>query len=103
MLVIYYLDWDIEVNEIVVLFMIKINEENVVNFYYFIDLGDGRNLLNIRGIMINISYLVYGDFLVIINVFNNVFFFIVSILIKIYKLVLLVEDLFLIIELIIFL
>lgn len=103
MLVIYYLDWDIEVNEIVVLFMIKINEENVVNFYYFIDLGDGRNLLNIRGIMINISYLVYGDFLVIINVFNNVFFFIVNILINIYKLVLLVEDLFLIIELIIFL
>lgn len=103
MLVIYYLDWDIEVNKIVVLFMIKINEENVVNFYYFIDLGDGRNLLNIRGIMINISYLVYGDFLVIINVFNNVFFFIVNILINIYKLVLLVEDLFLIIELIIFL
>lgn len=97
MLVIYYLDWDIEVNEIVVLFMIKINEENVVNFYYFIDLGDGRNLLNIRGIMINISYLVYGDFLVVINVFNNVFFFIVNILIMIYKLVLLVEDFFLII------
>ena len=91
--VIYHSDRDIEVNDTVVLSMTKTNEENAANPYYLIDLGDGRNPLNTRGIMTNISYPVYGDFLVTINASNNVSFFIANILIKIHKPVLLVEDL----------
>lgn len=103
MLIVFFLNKDIEVNEILFLFVIKINEENVVNFFYYIDLGDGREMMNIRSLIINFSYLDYGDFLVIVNVLNNVLFYNMFILIRVYKLVLLIENLIFIIKFIVFL
>ena len=86
---------DIEVNETVALFMTNVNEENAANPSYRIDLGDGRDVVNTKKLMTNISYPNYGDFLVTINAFNNVSFYNTSILIKVHKPVLLIEDLFL--------
>lgn len=84
---------DIEVNETLSLFMTKNNEENAANPIYHIDLGDGREAVKTRSLTTNFSYANYGDFLVTINASNNVSFYNTSILIKVHKPVLLIEDL----------
>lgn len=84
---------DIEVNETLVLFVTKINEENAANPFYHIDLGDGRGVIKTRSLTTNLSYPDYGDFLVTINASNNVSFYNTSILIRVHKPVLLIEDL----------
>lgn len=89
---------DIEVNETFVLFTTKVNSENNVNPVFSIDLGDGRGVVKTETVYTNISYSNYGDFLVTINASNNVSFYNTSLLIKIYKPVLLIEHITLITE-----
>ena len=87
------LNKDIEVNETFFLFVTNINEENAANPVYHIDLGDGREVMKTRSLTTNFSYPDYGDFQVTINASNNVSFYNTSILIKVHKPVLLIEDL----------
>lgn len=90
---VFPLNKDIEVNETLSLFVTKINEENAANPFYHIDLGDGRETMNTRSLTTNFSYPDYGDFLVTVNASNNVSFYNTSILIRVYKPVLLIENL----------
>ena len=90
---VFHLNRDIEVNETLSLFMTKINEENAANPIYHIDLGDGRDEMKTRSLTTNFSYPNYGDFLVTITASNNVSFYNSTILIKVHKPVLLIEDL----------
>ena len=91
--VVFPLYKEIEVKETLSLFLTKINEENAANPVYHIDLGDGREAVKTRSLTTNFSYPDYGDFLVAINASNNVSFYNTSILIRVYKPVLLIEDL----------
>ena len=90
---VFPLNKDIEVNETLSLFVTKINEENAANPIYHIDLGDGRETMNTRSLTTNFSYPDYGDFLITVNASNNVSFYNTSILIRVHKPVLLIEDL----------
>ena len=90
---VFPLNKDIEVNETLFLFVTTINEENVANPDYHIDLGDGRETIKARSLTTNFSYPDYGDFLVTINASNNVSFYNTSILIRVHKPVLLIKDL----------
>ena len=90
---VFPLNKDIEVNETLFLFVTRINEENVANPVYHIDLGDGRETMKTRILTTNFSYPDYGDFLVTVNASNNVSFYNTSILIRVHKPVLLIEDL----------
>ena len=91
--IVIHSNMDIEVNETLVLFMTKLNQENAANPSYRIDLGDDRDVMETRNLNTSISYSNYGDFFVAINASNNVSFYNTSIVIKIHKPVLLIEDL----------